>query len=88
MHNQNQTVGAEQVSQDRLEAIFKLLSSGSSPEDISFAFKIDKSEAADHSLKAAVMNETLAKLGQQSMMSGSNKSRSRLRRRRLMIKRL
>jgi hypothetical protein len=35
MHNENQTVGAEQVSKDRLEAIFKLAHSGSSTQDIS-----------------------------------------------------
>jgi hypothetical protein len=41
MHNENSTAGIEQVSQDRLEALFKLAHSGSSPDAISFALKID-----------------------------------------------
>jgi hypothetical protein len=41
MHNENSTAGKEQVSQDRLEALFKLAHSGSSPDTISFALKID-----------------------------------------------
>jgi hypothetical protein len=36
MHNDNHTKGEEQVSQDTLEAIFKLAHSGSSPEAICF----------------------------------------------------
>jgi hypothetical protein len=41
MFNENSTAGKEQVSQDRLEALFKLAHSGSSPDAISFALKID-----------------------------------------------
>jgi hypothetical protein len=41
MLNENSTAGYEQVSQDRLEALFKLAHSGSSPDAISFALKID-----------------------------------------------
>jgi hypothetical protein len=40
MH-ENSTDGNEQVSQDRLEALFKLAHSGSSPDAISFSLKID-----------------------------------------------
>jgi hypothetical protein len=41
MHNENKTAISEQVSQDRLEALFKLAYSGLSPENISYALKID-----------------------------------------------
>jgi hypothetical protein len=41
MHNENQAVGAEQVSQDRLEAIIKLAHSGLTPEAISCALDLN-----------------------------------------------
>jgi hypothetical protein len=41
MHNENSTAGKEQVPQDTLERILKLVHSGLSPEDISFVIKID-----------------------------------------------
>jgi hypothetical protein len=41
MHNENLTVGAEQVSQDTLEAIIKLTLSGSTPEAISCALDLN-----------------------------------------------
>jgi hypothetical protein len=41
MHNESQTVGAEQVSQDALEAISKLTLSGSTPEAISLALDLN-----------------------------------------------
>jgi hypothetical protein len=41
MHNENSTAGEEQVPQDTLERVLKLVHSGLSPEDISFALKVD-----------------------------------------------
>jgi hypothetical protein len=41
MLNESHTVGAEQVSQDTLEAICKLTLSGSTPEAISLAFDLN-----------------------------------------------
>jgi hypothetical protein len=41
MHNENSTAGEEQVSPDTLERVLKLAHTGVSPEDISFAFKVD-----------------------------------------------
>jgi hypothetical protein len=42
MLNENSTPGKEQVvPQDTLERVLKLAHSGLSPEDISFAFKVD-----------------------------------------------
>jgi hypothetical protein len=41
MHNENSTAGTEQVSQDQVEAILKLAYNGLSPENISFALKIN-----------------------------------------------
>jgi hypothetical protein len=42
MHNENSTAGKEQVvPQHTLEGVLKLAHTGLSPEDISFAFKID-----------------------------------------------
>jgi hypothetical protein len=41
MHNESPTVGAEQVSQDTLEAICKLTLSGSTPEAISLALDLN-----------------------------------------------
>jgi hypothetical protein len=41
MHNENSTAGKEHVPQDTLERVPRLAHSGLSPEDISFAFKID-----------------------------------------------
>jgi hypothetical protein len=41
MENENQTACVEKLSQDRLDAILGLAHSGSSPDSISFALKID-----------------------------------------------
>jgi hypothetical protein len=41
MLNEGHTEGEEQVTQDSLERILKLAHSGLSPEDISFAIRID-----------------------------------------------
>jgi hypothetical protein len=41
MHNENSTAGKQVVPQDTLERVLKLAHSGLSPEDISFALKVD-----------------------------------------------
>jgi hypothetical protein len=69
MHNESHTAGAEQVSQDTLEAICKLTLSGPTPEAISLALDLNIQTVIQVIARGDFGSKNLDQEGKQQLVS-------------------